>query len=273
MWCQCTFKQGAASGEQGVRIRVLSLPAGFPLGGSLLLAMKIVVNHLTRMQQGYMCVAGIDMDTGLHVRPVLDHQMTIDMLSLHGGPFDIGRIVDLGDTRFVGRVPEVEDRWFDAAMVRHTDDMPSDQFWDLLRRAVHEKLGTIFGPDLERVGSTCAVAETAGLRSLGCYWANNGRLFLDDSRDRRRLRFAWNAGGYSFNVPVTDIRLYADDHVTPCEPRIHHLAERLSVESRVLVSVGLSRPYRKSANDPPRHWLQINNFHLADNPCWTLQSC
>ena len=42
--------------------------------------------------------------------------MKIDMLSVHGGPFDMGHIIDLGDTRFVGKVPEVEDRWFDAAV-------------------------------------------------------------------------------------------------------------------------------------------------------------
>ena len=48
--------------------------------------MRIVVNHLTRMQKGFMCVAGIDLDTRLHVRPVLDRQMPIDLLSVHGGP-------------------------------------------------------------------------------------------------------------------------------------------------------------------------------------------
>ncbi len=234
--------------------------------------MHIVVNHLTRMQQGYMCVAGIDLNSGLHVRPVLDRQMTIEMLSVHGGPFDIGRIVDLGEARFVGRVPELEDHWFDAAAARHTGDMPVEQFWDLLKRVAHEKLGAIFGPDLECVGSTCVVAETRGLRSLGCYWASAGRLFVDDGRERRRVRFSWQAGGHSFNEPVTDIRLYADDHVTPCDATIRRVAEQIAAQGRVLVSVGLSRPYRKSADDPPRHWLQINNFHLPDNLCWTLQN-
>src|SRR3990172_1992024 len=102
-------------------------------------AMLIVVNPLTRMQQGCMCVAGIDLETGLHVRPVLDRQMTIDMLSVHGGPFDMARVVDLGETRFVGKVPEVEDQWFEASSARHLGDMPSDEFWVLLQRAAQEK--------------------------------------------------------------------------------------------------------------------------------------
>src|SRR5438105_12005767 len=211
--------------------------------------MQIVVNHLTRMQEGYMCVAGIDLDSGLHVRPVLDRQMKIDMLSVHGGPFDIGRIVDLGETRFVGQVPEIEDRWFNAHAVRHIGDMAGDEFWTILEKASQQKLGAIFGPDLERFGSTCAVAENGGLRSLGCYWASCGHLLLDEKYDRKRIRFAWRAGEHLFNVPVTDIRLYSADHITPYEDKVHWLNDRLQAHSRTLVSVGLSRPYRKLASD------------------------
>lgn len=232
--------------------------------------MQIVVNHLTRMQEGCMCMAGIDLDTGLHVRPVLSRQMKIEMLSVHGGPFDMCRIIDLGDTRFVGKVPEVEDRWFDAAAARPIGDMPSHEFWDLIQNVAQEKLGAIFGPDLECVGTTCAVVETHGLRSLGCYWASAGRVFLDEKYGRRRIRFAWQAGGHSFNVPVTDIRLYSHDHVTPSDANVCWLSEQLAAHPRILVSVGLSRPYRKSADDPPRHWLQVNNFHLPEKPHWTL---
>ena len=217
-----------------------------------------------------MCVAGIDLATGLHVRPVLDRQMTIDMLAVHGGPFDIGRVIDLGKTRFVGRVPEVEDQWFDATSARHIGDMPAAEFRTLVEEHAQEKLGVIFGPDLERVGETCVIAETYGVRSLGCYWVNGGRLFIDDGRDRSRIRFSWQVGEYAFTVPVTDIRLYSEDHITPCRATVDRVAEQLSATGRFVVSVGLSRPYRKTAGDPSRHWLQINNFHLPENPCWTL---
>jgi hypothetical protein len=223
------------------------------------------------MQQGCMCVAGIDLDTGLHVRPVLGQQLSIDLLSVHGGPFDIARVIELGQTRFAGKVPEVEDQTFDSAAARQIGDMPEGEFWSLLETHAQEKLGAIFGPDLERLGATCAVSETQGLRSLGCYWASAGKLFVEARYDRTRIRFAWQAGEASFNVPVTDIRLYADDHITPNESAVAWLAGRLAEQPRALVSVGLSRPYRKTADDPPRHWLQINNFHLPDSPCWTLE--
>lgn len=219
-----------------------------------------------------MCTAGIDLDTGLCIRPVLDRQLSIDLLSVHGGPFDIGRIVDLGPTRFVGKVPEVEDQLFDAAAARHVGDMPDHEFWTLLERSAQEKLGAIFGPDLERVGSSCAVPETYGLRSLGCYWASSARLFLEDRPSGRKIRFAFHSGEYAFNVPVTDIRLYAADHVTPSEETVEEVAAKIAPLPRVLVSVGLCRPFRKSTGEPARHWLQVNNIHLPKEPRRKLET-
>jgi hypothetical protein len=232
--------------------------------------MQLVINHLTRMQQGCMCTAGIDLATGLHVRPVLDRQMTIDMLSVYGGPFDIGRIVDLGTTRFVGKVPEVEDQLFEATAARHVGDMPDQEFWALLEHSAQDKLGAIFGPDIERVGSTCAVAETYGLRSLGCFWATGGRLFLEDRPSGRKIYFSFQSGEYAFRVPVTDIRLYEADHVTPSEAIVAQIAAKTAALPRVIVSVGLSRPFRKSPGEPSRHWLQVNNIHLPKEPCWKM---
>ena len=48
--------------------------------------MKIVVTQLTRMMKGYFCVAGIDLETRAHVRPVLGgarlRTMLLDRASL-----------------------------------------------------------------------------------------------------------------------------------------------------------------------------------------------
>ena len=76
--------------------------------------MRILVDHLTRMQAGYFCVAGVDVSTLRHVRPVLRRdRLTIDLLRPHGGPFDVGAVVYLGSTTDVGHPPELEDRRFD----------------------------------------------------------------------------------------------------------------------------------------------------------------
>ena len=72
--------------------------------------MKIVVTHLTRMQRGTVCVAGLDVETGRHVRPVQPMGVLQSRLTTpRGGPFDMATIVDLGVTRPVPSPPEVED--------------------------------------------------------------------------------------------------------------------------------------------------------------------
>ena len=88
--------------------------------------LQILVNHLTRMQPGYFCVAGIDVNTEAHVRPVLRRgRLTIDLLSTGGGPFDVGSVVDLGPATYAGHAPELEDHRFDPSSTRWLfDDEP-----------------------------------------------------------------------------------------------------------------------------------------------------
>jgi hypothetical protein len=74
--------------------------------------MQVVINHLTRMNTGYMCVAGLDLKNGKHVRPVLGGRLGVELLRKNGGVFEIGAMVDLGPVRLVGTAPEVEDRQF-----------------------------------------------------------------------------------------------------------------------------------------------------------------
>lgn len=226
--------------------------------------MQIVINHLTRMQKGYICVAGIDLATGLHIRPVLQRQIPTDYLAEHGGLFGLRRIIDLGDAKFVGKVPEIEDFLFDQDAARHVADMPEEDFRGLIEGVAKQRLISIFGHDLHQSGASCAVEETCGLRSLGCYWAEQGRLFIDEPPDhsRRRIRFSWRSGEFTFTSPVTDIRLFEDDHITPCEETVRRINDRVGQEDRVLLSVGLSRPYRPSNDQPSQHWLQINNIHV-----------
>lgn len=55
---------------------------------------QVVINHLTRMERGYICVAGIDLTTLQHLRLVLRRErLKTRFLTRYGGPFDIGNIV------------------------------------------------------------------------------------------------------------------------------------------------------------------------------------
>jgi len=42
--------------------------------------MRLLINHLTRMQAGCICAAGIDLQSGLNVRPVGNRMLSSQLL-------------------------------------------------------------------------------------------------------------------------------------------------------------------------------------------------
>src|SRR5215207_774241 len=204
--------------------------------------LQILVNHLTRMQPGYFCVAGVDVDTPRHIRPVLRRgRLTIDLLSTGGGPFDVGSVVDLGQATYAGYAPELEDHNFDPAHARWLFDDDPDDYWDALDGVAQESLEEIFGPELE-------------------LWDDRGtvRLVLDYLMP-------------SVDLSVNDLRLYERDGRTPRRDLVTSVEGRLKSGVEAILSVGLTRPWQKWGDTAERHWLQVNNIHLEDNPLWQLR--
>ena len=239
--------------------------------------MKIVVCHLTRMQRGTVCVAGLDVETGQHVRPVppmgvLQSRVT----ATRGGPFDMATVVDLGLTRPVPTPPEVEDREMTWWHARATRLVEPGFFWEMLHHVARPSLGTLFGPDLRTIGradSRRAVTDLGtGCASLGVLIPRGQpRLSLGTKPDGRSVvRMALSDGSMSLDLSVTDLRLYADDGSRPDVGTIRDVADRLARGVPALLSVGLTRPFAARPDEPPLHWLQVNNIHLADDPAWRL---
>ncbi|MBF6592806.1 MAG: hypothetical protein IVW57_20020, partial [Ktedonobacterales bacterium] len=130
--------------------------------------MEIVINHLTRMQPGYICVAGLDPTTGRHVRPILTGRLSTVLLARNGGPFDMAALVDLGPTTPAGEPPAVEDQRFEPWQVRRRDTISPGAFWQSLRHVASASLAELFGSDLRAHDQSCVVAVGAGRASLGC---------------------------------------------------------------------------------------------------------
>jgi hypothetical protein len=239
--------------------------------------MKIVVTHLTRMQRGTVCVAGLDVETGHHVRPiqpmgVLQSRMTAP----RGGPFDMATVVDLGTIRPVPTPPEVEDveiTWWHARTLDYVEPV---LFWELLQFVAHPTLRELFGPALRTLGRSGRQRAVTDLRtgtaSLGVLKPlGRPRLKLDkkpDGRDVVRMEL-WD-GERRLNLSVTDLRLYADDGARPDRERVAEIAKRIDRGVRVLLGVGLTRPFAARSTETPVHWLQVNNVHLEDDPAWRL---
>jgi hypothetical protein len=230
---------------------------------------QILVNHLTRMQPGYVCVAGINVDTEEHVRPVLRRgRLTTGLTKPNGGPLDIGAVVDLGPTTYAGLAPELEDYRFDPARARWLfDDDPHD-FWNLLDGVAQENLEDIFGSALELWDESGTVDVGEGRASLGCLKPEKQPWLYADHRGT--VRMVLDHLTPSVDLTVNDLRLYERDHKTPRRDLVQSLQRRLEAGVEVILSVGLTRPWRKRGDDAERHWLQVNNIHLKDYPLWQL---
>ena len=235
--------------------------------------MRIAVNHLTRMQKGSMCGAGIDMEFLCHVRPVSgEGRLSTNLLTRYGGPFDIAVVLELGTPRSLSRKPQVEDKIIDPSKIKNIRALRPRKFWRLLTQVAEPKLRNIFGQDLIEIGrSSCGVTVGKGDASLGCLIPDPyPTLYIrrrSDRADQVRMRFT--DGDFHLDCGVTDIRLYGNDHITPNDQVVQEIAQRLS-DVQVILSMGLTRAYASSADFDPVHWLQVNNIHFEDNPTWQL---
>lgn len=225
--------------------------------------MKIVVSHLTRMEPGFVCVAGLDIRTGNHVRPVLGRRLSRDLLQTNGGVFDIGAVVDLGRTTSVGTAPEVEDHRFSVENLKLNRSMAAQEFWIAIQNSSSIDLATIFGPPLAARGGGCAVDMNSGTASLGCLQLPKRSVLEVDRYEKIRLRL--NDGRFAPNLSVTDLRVYEDDQKTPRQEVVARLQNR-SQNENVLLSVGLARAWKKPGDTDARHWLQVNNLHFESDP-------
>lgn len=227
--------------------------------------MRIIVNHLTRMAPGYICVAGINPETCEHIRPTTYGRLSRRLLSVEGGLFDIAAIVDLGETIPDGVAPEVEDHHFEPSDALLLSTTTPEDYWTLLGKVACPTLTDIFGPDLQRSGNTFSTACGKGLASLGCLIAPTCPQLIRDNFGKLRMRLGDRVMNVS--VSVTDIRLFEDDHTTIRDDVVADLNRRMGYGVPVILSVGLSRPF----GEDKRHWLQVNGIHLEDNPVWRIE--
>ena len=115
------------------------------------------------MVPGFICVAGISVETNTHVRPVCNRIMLpLRWAASHGGVFGIGNIVDLGPVRYRGARPEVEDREFREQHLRCIERLPADTFWSVLDDHHDTRLQRIFGPELTLIGHSCTTERGTG---------------------------------------------------------------------------------------------------------------
>jgi len=239
--------------------------------------MRIVINHLTRMRTGYVCAAGVELESLRHVRPVLEEgALPFDLLARYGGPLEMAAVVDLRSARPLGQRPHVEDHVIlpDGTSLRM--QMAADEFWGLLMRLARTRLRDIFGDELRRVGrSSCGTDVGRGRCSLGCFRPSQTPglcCVLQAASGKTRIRMRITDGELDAEVGVTDVRLHEDDHVTANRTLVEETARRIERSEEVVLGVGLTRAFTSSTphGEEEAHWLQVTNIHFKEDPIWPL---
>lgn len=236
--------------------------------------MRILINHMTRMHGGYICLAGIDLETRRHVRPILaDQPLPFYLMARYGGPFEMARVVDLGSPRPTPDPPHVEDYVFVPARAKSHRPAAAQEFWRLLLECASESLQEIFGPELREIGqNSWGTSLGEGRTSLGVLRpVKPPELFLVSTHDgKQRIRMKLTDGRIRVDAGVTDLRLYGDDHATPDPARVRAASQWMLHGRATLICVGLTRRFRISAGHDYFHWLQVNNIHVEEEPIWRL---
>jgi hypothetical protein len=226
---------------------------------------RLVVTHLTRMEPGFICVAGQDAGTLASVRPVIPGQrLGRAWLQSEGGPLALSALVELVDPRPCGAPPKVEDCAFRD--VRRVGALDATASWAMLSRCAQPRLRDVFGPLMASQGSTAAMPEGQGAASLGII-RPSAKPTLSVWPDAIKLNLA--DAGRHYSVAVTDLRLVGPDHKTPDPQMVQRLERRLAMEECIL-SVGVGTAWQKPGDDRPRHWLQINNIHFPSTVDWSV---
>ena len=229
--------------------------------------MQIVVNHLTKMDPGYICVAGIGIANHVHIRTTLARRLDDTLAKKYGGIIAIGEIVDLGVTINDGAPPEIEDQRFELNNIRVVRTMSATSFWKMLSDVAEPSLEEIFGKHLERAGkSSYAVAEGKGSASLGCLsLAKQPKLYIDS---HQKLRISFDNDGVQVDVKVNDLRMHKRDG-TILHNFTNAAISKVNRGHKVILTVGLARAFQAKNDNQRRHWLQVNNIHFADDPLWS----
>lgn len=228
--------------------------------------MRFVVSHLTRMDAPRICVAGIEHDTGQHVRPTTGrtNPLTRRLLAEEHGPFALGALVDLGEVSPNPGPPEMEDHLFWPDRAQIVGRLSPNRYLELLRSNASHSLRAIFGKQLERHSWSYAVEKGCGKTSLGILQVKRKPDIQIDRYGKLRLRLP--LPGRPAYLPVTDLRFVETDHQTIKADVVDDVRTRMKRDVEVLLMLGLARAFLKEGDDRERHWLQVNGICMADRP-------
>lgn len=227
---------------------------------------QIVVNHLTRMVSPRICVAGVEVESEAHLRPLATQNgpLTRTLLSENGGPLQIGATIELGAAEPRPDPPETEDHSVDVACMESHGVLEADEYLELIDTVSHRSLRNAFGGELKRRGRSFAVEVGEGTCSLGCVRPRKQpELEIDDFGKPRLVLKDTLAPAF---ISIADLRFYEEDQQTINGEVFRSAQRRLLHGVGVWVMFGLARAWQATGDDAERHWLQVNGLCFEDSP-------
>jgi len=219
-------------------------------------------------------VAGINPATSQHLRLVLRRErLKTRLLARYGGPFDIGHIIVYRRCRPRPIPPHIEDCVISISQLICKTVAEPAEYWEMLKDISKTGLKDIFGSDLRLFGaSSCGTAAGQGKASLGCLrLKKRPEIYLGGRFGRPQIRMRLTDGEFDVDAPVTDLRLYAEDHYNPQISLVEEIQQKIRISQGVILSLGLTRAFAAPHDQSPVHWLQINNLHFQEQPVWQLR--
>ncbi len=232
--------------------------------------MQIVVNHLTRMHEGRICVAGINPVSRRHVRPVPEFGETFErgLLAANGQQLRVGALVDLGDVSPRPDLPHSEDQVTSLSELRLVRYLDRAEYLRALESVRVYSLTDAFGTELDHSGRSFTLKEGTGKRSLAVLRKNTREIKVEIKKNRKTgketVRLACRLAGKRVNLSLTDLRLYKrEDETTLDREMIGKLQDQLAQANSCYLMLGLGRAWSPDQSEPV-HWLQANGIAVAD---------
>ncbi len=232
--------------------------------------MQIVVNHLTRMNEGRICVAGINPVSRRHVRPVSELGETFDrgLLAANGAELRVTALVDLGDVSPHPDPPHSEDHLTSLTEIHLVRYLDRAEYLRALESVRVDSLADAFGQELHHSGRSFTLKEGAGSRSLAVLRKNTREIRVEIEKyhttGEEKVRLACRLAGKEANLALTDLPLYKSDQALDRE-MIGKLQGQLAQANSCYLMLGLGRAWSPDPNQTePVHWLQANGIAVAD---------
>lgn len=220
----------------------------------------ILVTEVTRMNQGLVCVAGLEIRTGRMLRPLMgDGSNWPEIGWVNSGYMVVGNVLGLkAAAQAVSDYPHrTED--FRVANVKLLGQATTEELFQSCVETASENVNAIFGGNVK---NNKFVEANTNCASLGCVIVRANRIQLIE--DSTKLRISIPAGFFGrHELALTDLQMKAlsvDQQKAAIRGRID------SSGGKVAIRIGLARAWGGNLGyvfDPKRCYLQANGVIVA----------